>query len=217
VANSTLVAGRFANYMGSIGLVRAGIALPRPNTTLLDEFTAAARGVFALLRGDRRAPEHFDLGPRGLAGSLIALLLTLLAAYLPSPPPAQGAAVAPSTTVFVGIIVYLTQLGGAALALRQMNRSDGLVPFLVADNWASFWLSVVFLGCRLLGVNPDLVLVVGGIVAFIAHINIARLIVTLSAMQIALLIVAQLVGAGAGVIIVQALLSPAAALSTPPV
>ena len=34
------------------------------------------------------------------------------------------------------------EIGFSAIVLRQLKRLDGLVPYLVADNWATFYITV---------------------------------------------------------------------------
>ena len=160
----------------------------------MDETKAAARGVIALLIGDRKAPSYFDFSLRGLIGSFIALLVAeIVSAYVPL---ILGARPEPGTItklLTVVAILYAFQLGFSALVLRQLGRLDGLVPYLVADNWTNFVFTLVatlFVVFRL-GTTGLFIIVIAIIVT---RINNARLIVTLSPMQIAIFIIAQLVG-----------------------
>src|SRR5690606_17632895 len=58
--------------------------VPASQTTILQELTAAGRGLLALVTGDRKAATYFDFSQRGLAGSFIAFLtVTGLNAALP--------------------------------------------------------------------------------------------------------------------------------------
>ena len=67
-----------------------------------------------------------------------------------------------------------------------------MIPFVVTINWANAVLSVIMLVTTLLGLSfLQLILLVAGVVL---SINIARLVMTLRAMQIVLLIVVQAVG-----------------------
>src|SRR3546814_4223802 len=45
------------------------------------------------------------------------------------------------SVVMVTILVAL-QIGYSAIVLRQLKRLDGLVPYLVADNWATFFITL---------------------------------------------------------------------------
>src|SRR5690606_10204994 len=52
--------------------------------TFIEEGLSAGRGVLALLVGDRKAARYFNLGPAGLPGSLIAVLVVeLVVSYGP--------------------------------------------------------------------------------------------------------------------------------------
>jgi hypothetical protein len=177
--------------------------LPSNPTTIFDELAAAARGTAALVVGDRRAAHYFDFGPRGLAGSFIAFLTaTLFNAFLPillgvkqtSGSMAQG-------LVMVGLL-YVLQVGCSALVLRQLKRLDGLVPYIVADNWATFFITILSAIIATFGIGADFALLAIGILVIVVEINIARLIVTLSPMQIAMFLIAQLVGVSIGLIVI---------------
>lgn len=108
---------------------------------------------------------------------------------------------AATQAVILGGMLFVIQFAVSYLVLRQMGRLDGFVPFLVADNWATFFTSILSLGLLLSGLPADVVIIAIGIVVIIVEINIARLIVTLPPLQIAMFIVAQLVGSGIGLLL----------------
>jgi hypothetical protein len=190
------------------------------NSTIIEEMTAAARGVLALIVGNKRAPDYFDFSQRGLAGSFIAILsLTGLGAVISSWMGFDDGSVFRS--VATNVILFAAQIGLTAVVLRQLKRSDGFVPYLVADNWATFWASLVFLLLSFAGLG-SFVIIATTLVGLWLQISIARLIVTLAPAQIVLLLIAQLVGVFIGLMIVLAVfpLSPAemqaVGLSSPP-
>jgi hypothetical protein len=177
--------------------------LLQANTTIVEEMTAAARGVLALIVGNRRAADYFDFSPRGLAGSFVAFLaVTAINAMLP---PLLGAS-GPQASVFRSVasvaILFAFQIAFSVIALRQLKRLDGFVPYLVADNWATFFVTIVSTVLVMMGFGGDLAIIVIGILVIIIEINIARLIVTLSPLQIAIFLIAQLVGVSIGLLIV---------------
>jgi hypothetical protein len=187
--------------------------LPSNPTTIIDELAAAARGTVALIFGDRRAADHFDFSQRGLAGSFIAwLAATLFSALLPMMLGIKTEGSLTQALLMAGLL-YVLQIGFSYLVLRQLKRLDGLVPYLVADNWASFFLALLSAVAAVLGLSAELAIYVFAIVVIVIEINISRLIVTLSPMQIAMFLVAQMVGVGIGLIIIGALvpLPPGAA------
>ena len=181
--------------------------------TFVEEMIEAGKGSFLLLIGRRNAGEYFDLGLRGLAGSFIALLLaTTFTAYLPGIMGqnigATGEVItapAASQALFMSLILFGMQTGFGALALRQFGRIDGLMPYLVADNWATFFAAILFASLLAFNVNSDLVILSMGAIVLVSEINISRLIVTLKPIQIAMFIVAQLVGALIGLMILGSL------------
>ncbi len=170
--------------------------------TLFEEMISAGRGLVALLTGRRDAGSYFDLTLRGLAGSFaVFLFATTLNAYLPAlmgmMPEGTGAA----QTLIVAGVLYAVQIGCGVLVLRQIGRLDGLVPYLVADNWATFFVTAVTIVLSLVGFSPELALILVGVVVLILEINIARLIVTLTPLQIAMFLIAQMVGVVVGLLV----------------
>ena len=158
---------------------------------------AAGRGVISLLVGDRQAGSYFDFSRRGLAGSFIALLLiTALNAILPIILGNEAESI--TRNVVMVVLLFVLQLGCSAIVLRQIGRLDGLVPYLVADNWATFFLTLVMSAIAAAGFTSDFTLVVLAVVVIFVEVNIARLIVTLPPLQIAMFIIAQLVGVTIG-------------------
>lgn len=178
--------------------------MPKPPTTIVEELIAAARGVAAIVTGDRRAAGYFDFSQRGLAGSFIAFLVaTTFSAFLPSVGGDSGyGALPPGRLITIAGFLFAVQIGFSALVLRQLKRLDGFVPYLVADNWATFFLTAISSLLTLMGIGGDFVVIVVGILVLIVEINTARLIVTLSPWQIAMFLVAQLVGVALGLIVI---------------
>lgn len=162
---------------------------------------AAGRGVIGLVTGNRQSGSYFDFSPRGLAGSFIALLLvTALNAVLPVVLGMDVGGGVARGILMVAILLGL-QIAFSAIVLRQLKRLDGLVPYLVADNWATFFMTLISAAIAAAGFASDFTLVVLGIVVIIIEVNIARLIVTLSPLQIAMFLIAQLVGVSIGLVL----------------
>lgn len=175
--------------------------MAQQHSTFAEEMMAAGRGVIGLLTGDRQAGSYFDLNNRGLAGSFIALLLvTALNAMLPIILGNEGDSIARG--VITVALLFLLQIGFSIIVLRQVNRMDGLVPYLVADNWATFFLTLVSAALAAAGLANDFTLIVLGVVVIIVEVNIARLIVTLPPLQIAMFLIAQLVGVSLGLVLI---------------
>lgn len=166
---------------------------------------AAGRGVVGLLMGDRQAGAYFDFSPRGLAGSFIALfLVTALNAVLPIILGSENESI--THNVITVALLFALQLGFTVIVLRQVGRLDGLTPYLVADNWATFFLTLISAAIAAAGLANDVTLVMLGIVVIFIEVNIARLIVTLPPLQIAMFIIAQLVGVSIGLALIGFLL-----------
>lgn len=165
------------------------------NATFIEELKAAARGTVALVMGDRNAPGYFDFSLRGLYGSIIAFLVVLTAqTYLPI---LLGAGPRPgiiTRIVVTDAILLATVIGATAVLLRQIRRTDALMPYLVALSWASSFIGAILIVATLFAIDGTTLLIGIGIVNLVIVINIARLIMTLPPLQIVMLLVAQLVG-----------------------
>ena len=169
--------------------------MAKPTTTFLDELLAAARGCVALVLGRREAASYFDFSQRGLVGSLIATVIAIgLAGFGPLltgiPLPAGAA----TQSIIVNAALFLAQAATAFIALRQMGRQDGFIPYLVASNWVTLASALLLLLSTLLGPTGIIVLVLVVVVALATFINIGRFIVTLTPVQIGILFVSQAVG-----------------------
>ncbi len=176
--------------------------------SLFEEFIYAGRGTFQLLLGRRDASSNFDLSLRGLTGSFVAFLVAAaFNAFLPGIMGVENAPSATSALLFV-LVLYGTQAGAAALILRVFGRGDGFVPYLVCDNWATFYISVLSALMVAVRLNGDLSLLILGVGVIIVEINIARLIVTLRPLQIVGFLFAQLIGVMIGLMIIGAFLPP---------
>jgi hypothetical protein len=187
--------------------------------SLIEEMSAAARGCVALVLGDRRAADYFDFSLCGVVGSFIAFLVaTLINAVVPllfgvQPEPGEI-----SRSLLLVAVLFALQIGFSALVLRQIGRLDGLLPYLVADNWATFFISILSTLMSIVGVGGEFGIIAIGILVIVVEINIARLIVTLTPLQIAMFLVAQLVGVTIGLLVLGGLMPPGMAeqMSAPP-
>lgn len=177
---------------------------------LILEMRNAAVGMIALLTGRRDASSYFDLTYHGLAGSFIAVLVaTALNAYLPSlMGMAEPEGFAAWQAFFIAVVFYASQMGFSAIVLTQIRRLDGLLPYVVADNWASFFVTLVSIILGLMQVQAEFAMMLVAIPVIIIEVNIARLIVTLGFMQIVMFLVAQFVGVMVTLLAIGSLLPP---------
>lgn len=198
--------------------------MPSRPTTIVEEMTAAARGVAAILVGDRRAASHFDFSQRGLVGSFIAFLVAAtFDAYLPlfTGTPADEP-ISPTRVMLVSGLLFAVQAGASWLILSRMGRRDGFVPYLVADNWASFFATAASGLLKIVGVGDTISLVIFWILLLVVEVNTARLILALTVRQIVAFLLLQAVAVTLAFFLVAALFLPvppelAAGLSNPPV
>lgn len=170
--------------------------MPQDQSSFIQEAISAGRGVAALVVGNREAGRHFDLSSRGLIGSLIALLLvTGISALVPLLTGHPG-------LVLRGIASYslllALQVACSAIVLWQLQRLDGFVPYLTADNWASVYVTIISTAVNLMGVSDEILSLPIAILVIVVAVNIGRLIVKLSPLQVAMMVIAQMVGAVVG-------------------
>lgn len=184
--------------------------MPNSPRGFIDEVTAAGRGVAALLVGDRRAAQYFDFSDRGLVGSFLALLIvTFVSALLPFATPGGAAGYSIAKSTISAVVLFATQTGFVFIVLRQVKRLDGFRPYLVADNWANVYISVGTMLLSLVGIQGDFTIFALAILVIVVEVNVARLIVTLPPLQVAMLMIAQLVGVSIALIVLGLLLPSA--------
>lgn len=177
------------------------------SSTFLQEATDAARGALALVLGRADAARYFDFSPRGVIGSLIALVLAVaVSVFGPQLLGVAAPAGAASSMAILSVLLFALQLGAAYVVLQMMGRLDGFMPYLVADNWVNFFVSLVGALSIVLFGGSDVMLLVVGIISIVVEVNIARRIVTLAPMQIVFFIVAQIVAQLIGLLVLGGLL-----------
>jgi hypothetical protein len=209
-----LAASRTAPYIRS----RMGGSLPPSRIRDLDlaagsSFTDAMRsalvGVGAIITGKRDATTHFDVSRPGLLDSFIALLIsTGISAALPmllGTPGAKGTAFELVVSV---ALLFAAQVGASAMVLNLLGKRDRLIPYVIADNWSSFFVTLGTLALTIMGA-PDGILLFPAVILVIAiEINVARVIVGLKPMQVAMFIASHFVAALLGLLILRAIFAP---------
>lgn len=182
--------------------------MAQPSQSFLEEALNALRGTVALVIGNRQASAFFDFRNAGLIGSFIAVLVGMaVQAFAPpflSPDLPAGAA---TGAIMLGFVVLGVQFGVAYLVLRLLGRSDGFIPFVVVQNWVTLFQSILAVAIIAIfgqpiaisaedqmaqlttGTIPFLLL---GIAAMVVWVNIARLILTLRPLHVAMFVFMQL-------------------------
>ncbi|MHA6298646.1 hypothetical protein [Devosia sp. CAU 1758] len=181
--------------------------MAQPSQTFLEEALDAARGAWALVLGRPDAARYFDFSLRGVVGSFIVLVLAVGVSVFVPPlfgvPSSPGAA---ASMTLLSALLFVLQIGAAYIVLQMMGRLDGFMPYLVADNWVNFYVSLAgALSIVLLG-GSEIMLLAMGLLAIVIEVNIARRIVTLAPMQIVIFIVAQLAANFLGLLILGGIL-----------
>ncbi|WDR02269.1 hypothetical protein PSQ19_16790 [Devosia algicola] len=164
--------------------------------TFLEEAQDAARGVYALLTGNRGASRYFELSLSGLVGSFAMVLVAVtLASFAPLPfDPETAAPPTPTLDIILSLLAYGIQAGAAYGFFNLIGRLDGFIPYLVASNWVTFFsaialqiaFAIVGMGLAIPGLMLLLAILIGSLILFI---NVGRFIATLKPSQIFLLLV----------------------------
>lgn len=177
--------------------------MPQPIPSFFDEARNAAQGAWALVLGRRDAAQYFDFSQRGLVGSFIAVVLAVaISALSPHPIEASTPPVTIFGVVFLSAIVLAAQFGVIYLVLRQLGRADSYVPFLVVQNWATLFQSILGTVVVVL-LGPPMVVDANGlgqltsgslpyfalsIAVLVIWVNTGRLIMTLRPLHVAIFI-----------------------------
>ncbi|MEP7240852.1 MAG: hypothetical protein ABI697_08210 [Devosia sp.] len=165
-----------------------------PQSTFLEDLMSAGRGIFGLVIGDRRAASYFDFSQRGLATAGIAFLaITAVGIYLPML--VAGAHDNALLALIRLLIIVVLQVAFAAIVLRQAKKLDVFVPFLVTEAWMNFFVSLVAGALTAAGVGGDLLTIIFGLAVIWIEVNIGRFVLGLAPLQIAMLIIAEIIGA----------------------
>lgn len=171
-----------------------------------DAMRAALVGVGAIITGKRDAITHFDLSRAGLVDSIIALLIsTGISAALPLLLGSPGARGAAFEVVFSVALLLAAQISASAIVLKQLNMQDRLLAYIIADNWASFYATLGMLALTIIGVPQMILLLPAFILVVTIEINVARLIVGLRPMQVAMFIASHLIAGLLGLLILMSI------------
>ncbi len=170
--------------------------------TFLEELVNAAIGVFNIAIGKRDAAKYFNLTIVGLLGATIAIIITLgLNGYAPAilGSPIDGVSSSKLLVYTAGVFAF--QTSSALIILNLLNRLDALVPYLVVDFWAGFFITIISLSLNILKIESDFLLITLAILILIIKINTIRIIIKLPIQHIILFFVAHLFAGLIGMIV----------------
>jgi len=181
--------------------------LPQSSPTILEEARDAARGAWALVLGRQDAARYFDFSMRGVVGSFIALVVAVAVnVYGPMLFGVAAPRGVATSMALLSALLFALQIGAAYLVLQVMGRLDGFMPYLVADNWVNFFVSLIGAATIVVLGGSDVMLLAMGVLAIVIEVNIARRIVTLAPMQVVIFIVAQLAANFVGLLLLGGLI-----------
>jgi hypothetical protein len=177
--------------------------------TLFEEARLAALGCLAILRGDKNAPAWFDLTLRGLAGSLIALVVIFGASILiPVPNDTGDPTLGPlAQLIFICAVaaIWVTVL---YFFLRSVGRSNRLIPFLTINNWGSFYASVITLALGMVGFGGIFLLSIAWAASVYFLFRAALIVLEIRPLLVVALFAAQIVAGLFALMLLGVLLPP---------
>lgn len=181
-------------------------------TTLRTEAFAAVLGLLTLLRGKPNGADYFDPSPRGVAGSFIALIVSgaIMIGFFSFASAQQQAGMGSLGTLLIDMLGYAAQIGIAYAAFGLFDRQNRFLAYLTADNWVTALFVIVLIaasviaafgGAMMLGpaagnTITSMILVIWIVLIvcrLILAVNILRFVVGLTAGQLILVIVGQVV------------------------
>ena len=176
-----------------------GLIFPvsQPLPTLLEETRAALAGSWRLVAGRRDAPGYFSTDMRGLVSSFIALLISVAITFLASGVVAPaGAEISTFAALLQNALSYAGIMAPTWVIFNLLGFAGRFVAFVTVENWLTAFVNLAVTGAALFSGNTLLTVIVAaaGVITLVARINNARLVVGMKAAQIAMLVVAQIVG-----------------------
>jgi len=175
--------------------------------TLINEAVLAGHGVFSLALGKKDAERFFTLTLFGLTGAAIALIIAMaISAFTPVILGNANEMIPPNKAFIYTAGVYLVQIGAGAIVLNQLKRLDAFIPYLVADFWSTFYVTLVTLVISMFNLEKGIFMLVLAILVLAIKINIIRLIVKLPFGQITLFFAAHLIAGFIALIVLGSIL-----------
>ncbi|AVX05589.1 hypothetical protein [Maritalea myrionectae] len=113
------------------------------NRPYLEEMIDAAKGVFALIRGEKDKLGYFNFSQSGLVGSFIAVLIGLALQEVFSGPGPEDLQVPAWANLISYALLYATPFLVAYGFLSIIGERDRMLGYMVANNWASFFFTLI--------------------------------------------------------------------------
>lgn len=113
------------------------------NRPYLEEMIDAAKGVFALIRGEKDKLGYFNFSLSGLVGSFIAVLIGLTLQEIFSGPGPEDLQVPAWANLLSYTLLYATPFLVAYGFLSIIGQRERMLAYMVANNWASFFFTLI--------------------------------------------------------------------------
>ncbi len=113
------------------------------NRPYLEEMIDAAKGIFALIRGEKAKLGYFNFSQTGLVGSFIAVLIGLALQEVFSGPGPEGLQVPAWANLLSYTVLYATPFLVAYGFLSIIGQRERILAYMVANNWASFFFTLI--------------------------------------------------------------------------
>lgn len=178
--------------------------MSQPLPTLIEEARSALGGSWRLIVGRRDAPNYFFTDPRGLVSSFIALLMSVAATFLASAFVAPaGAEISTFSALVQNVLGYAGIMAPTWVIFNLLGFAGKFVAFVTVENWLTTIVNLAVTCAALVSGSSLLAMIVAvaAIASLVGRVNNGRLVVGMKAAQIAMLVVAQIVGTLAALLI----------------
>lgn len=160
------------------------------NRPYFEELLDAAKGVFALIRGEQDKLNYFNFSRTGLVGSFIAVLIGVFLQEIFSAPPPKDIYVPAWANLVSFALVYSAPIVVTFGFLSIVNQQERLLPYVVVNNWAIFFFTLISVAIFIFNLHQAVGIFILFILAFIIFWHTSRIILGFTGPQTILFLVA---------------------------
>jgi len=164
------------------------------NRPYLEEMVDAARGIYALIRGEKEKLGYFNFSQSGLVGSFIAVFIGLILQELFAGPGPEEFQVPAWANLLSYAILYATPFIVAYGFLGIIGERDRMRGYIVVNNWASFFFTLIIVAIFIFQLLASVGYFVIVVLTIIIFWRTARIILGFSVPQTIIFFVATVMG-----------------------
>lgn len=164
------------------------------NRPYLEEMVDAARGIYALIRGEKEKLGYFNFSQSGLVGSFIAVFIGLILQELFAGSGPEEFQVPAWANLLSYAILYATPFIVAYGFLGIIGERDRMRGYIVVNNWASFFFTLIIVAIFIFQLLASVGYFVIVVLTIIIFWRTARIILGFSVPQTIIFFVATVMG-----------------------